>query len=207
MSDTLHVSLRSTSGTREARRLRRTGMVPAILYGHGEECVGLAAKREAIEAAIRHESRIVQLEGAVQTSALIRELQWDTYGTRPIHIDFIRVSASERVRVKVPIDMKGECPGLRAGGVLNLVMHEIELDCTADHVPDRLHAQVGHLELGHAIKVCDLELPPGASAVIDADETVVTCMLPGKKSIYEASAAAEPEVIGRTAEEGEAKAE
>ena len=61
MSDTLHVSLRSTSGTREARRLRRTGMVPAILYGHGEECVGLAAKREAIEAAIRHESRIVQL--------------------------------------------------------------------------------------------------------------------------------------------------
>ena len=74
-------------------------------------------------------------------------------------------------------------------------------------MPDRLHAQVGNLELGHVIKVRDLELPPGAKAFADADETVVTCALPGKKAHDEAGEPAEPAVIGRTAEEGEAQAE
>lgn len=208
MSDTLQVTLRSSTGSREARRLRRTGMVPAILYGHGEECVGLAARQDALLAAIRHESRIVNLEGAVKTGALIRELQWDTYGKEPIHVDFIRVDASERIHVKVPVDLKGECPGLKAGGVVNLLVHEIELECTADHVPERIHAQVGHLEVGHVIKVRDLELPPGARALADAEETVVTCALPGKKAHDETAAAGgEPEVIGHKTEEGAAPAE
>ena len=207
MSDTLQVTLRTSSGSREARRLRRTGAVPAILYGHGEACVGLSARRDALLLAIRHESRIVQLEGAVKTGALIKDLQWDTYGKEPLHIDFVRVSASERVKVKVPIDLKGECPGHKAGGIVNLAMHEIELECTADHVPDRLHAQVGQLELGHVIKVRDLELPPGATALADAEETVVTCALPGKKAHDEAGGTAEPEVISQHAKEGEAQAE
>lgn len=206
MSDTLQVTLRPSTGSREARRLRRTGMVPAILYGHGEACVGLAAKQDAVIAAIRHESRIVNLEGAVKTAALIRELQWDTYGKQPIHVDFVRVDASERIRVKVPVDLKGDCPGLKAGGIVNLVMHEIEIECTADHVPERVHALVGNLEVGHAIKVRDLDLPSGVAATAAADETVVTCTLPGKK-VQEEAAPVEPEVVGRKAEEGEASAE
>jgi len=208
MSDTLTVTLRSSTGSREARRLRRSGMVPAILYGHGEPCVGLAAKREDLEAAVRHGSRVVTLAGAVKTGALIRDLQWDTYGIKPLHVDFLRVSASDRIRVKVPVELKGECPGQRAGGILNLVLHEIELECTADHVPERVSAPVGHLELGHSIKVRELDMPAGARPVLDGEETVVTCALPGKKAIEEASAPAEPEVIGRKAEgeEGEAAA-
>lgn len=208
MSDTLTVTLRSSTGSREARRLRRAGMVPAILYGHGEASVGLAAKREDLETAVRHGSRVVTLAGAVKTGALIRELQWDTYGTRPIHVDFLRVSASDRIRVKVPVELKGECPGQRAGGIVNLVHHEIELECTADHVPERVFAPVGHLELGHSIKARDLELPAGARTVADGEETIVTCTLPGKKVVEEGAASAEPEVIGRKAdgEEGEAEA-
>ena len=205
MIDTLEVTLRKTTGSSEARRLRRSGMVPAILYGHGEPCVGLAAKREAVAAAVRHGSRVVELRGAVKTSALIREMQWDTFGVEPLHVDFVRVSASDRIRVKVPVDLKGDCPGQRSGGTVNLVLHEIEVECKADHVPERIHANVGHLELGHVLKVRDLELPEGDRAVPDADETVVTCML-GKKAGEEAAAApVEPEVIGRKpgAEEGE----
>lgn len=205
MIDTLEVTLRKTTGSSEARRLRRSGMVPAILYGHGEPCVGLAAKREAVAAAVRHGSRVVELRGAVKTSALIREMQWDTFGVEPLHVDFVRVSASDKIRVKVPVDLKGDCPGQRAGGTVNLVLHEIEVECKADHVPERIHANVGHLELGHVLKVRDLELPEGVRAVPDADETVVTCML-GKKAGEEAAAApVEPEVIGRKpgAEEGE----
>jgi large subunit ribosomal protein L25 len=205
MNDALEVTLRSTTGSAEARRLRRSGMVPAILYGHGEPCVGLAVKREAVEAAIRHASRIVQLEGAVKTGALIRELQWDTFGTVPLHVDFLRVSATDRVRVKVPVELKGECPGQRAGGTVTLVLHEIELECSADHVPERVHAPVGHLEVGHAVKIRELELPEAARAILDADETVVTCTVAGRKAAEEAAAAAEPEIIGRKAGAAEAE--
>lgn len=209
MSDTLEVVTRKAGGSRDSRRLRRAGMVPAILYGHGEKCVELAAKREAVEAVVRHGSRFVELTGAVKEGAIIRELQWDAMGSDPLHIDLLRVSKSDRVKVKVPIDLKGECPGQRSGGVLSLVMHEIELECTADTIPDHIHAQVGHLEVGHSIKVHDLQLPKGAKALADGDETVVTCLHPAKKAEEAGAAgAAEPEVIGRkAAEEGESEAE
>jgi len=208
MSDTLEVVPRKATGTRECRRLRRQGLVPAILYGHGEKCVGLAAKREAIEAVVRHGSRIVELKGAVKESALVRELQWDTYGIEPIHLDLLRVSKSDRIKVKVPIDLKGEAPGHRAGGIVTLLLHEIEIECTPDTIPEKIHAQVGKLDLGGVIKVHDLDLPKGARVVAEGDETVVSCTLPSKKGEEAAvPGAAEPELIGRKpAEEGEGEA-
>ena len=210
MSDTLEVIPRKANGSRDSRRLRRQGLVPAILYGHGEKCVELAAKREALEAVIRHGSRIVDLKGAVKESALVRELQWDTYGIEPIHVDLLRVSKSDRIKVKVPIDLKGEAPGHKAGGVVTLLVHEIEIECTPDTVPEKIHAQIGKLELGGVIKAHDLELPKGAKVTHAGDETIVSCTLPAKKGEEPAVAAgaAEPEVIGRKpAEEGAAEAE
>jgi len=208
MSDSVEVKLRKETGTRASRKLRREGLVPAVLYGHGEKCVDLVTTREAVQAAVRHGSRIVELKGAVKTGALIRELQWDTFGVEPVHIDFLRVSATDRVKVKVPVDLKGECPGLRAGGVVNLILHEIELECRADAVPEKIHAAVGKLQLGGTIKVHDLELPVGAKALVDADDAVVTCTLLVEKGEEAATGGAEPELIGRKpAEEGEAEAE
>jgi large subunit ribosomal protein L25 len=206
MSDSVEVKLRTVKGSRASRKLRREGLVPAILYGHGEKCIDLVATREAVQAAVRHGSRIVELKGAVKTGALIRELQWDTYGVEPVHIDFLRVSASDRVKVKVPIDMKGECPGHRAGGVVSLILHEIELECTADAVPEKVHVAVGKLNIGGVIKVHDLELPAGAKALVDGDDAVVTCTVAVEKGEDAALAGAEPELIGRKpTEEGEAE--
>ena len=208
MSDSVEVKLRKETGTRASRKLRREGLVPAVLYGHGEKCVDLVATREAVQAAVRHGSRIVELKGAVKTGALIRELQWDTFGVEPVHIDFLRVSATDRVKVKVPVDLKGECPGLRAGGVVNLILHEIELECRADAVPEKIHAAVGKLQLGGTIKVHDLELPAGAKALADADDAVVTCTVLVEKGEEATAGGAEPELIGRKpAEEGEGEAE
>jgi len=197
MNATVEVTLRKTTGSSEARRLRRGGLVPAILYGHKEPCVGLVAKRDALHAVIRHGSRIVQLDGAVKTAALIRDLQWDTFGIEPLHVDFLRVTAKDLVRIKVPVELKGDSPGHRAGGIVNLVLHEIELECKADQVPERVLVSIGHLELGHALKVKDLELPGGARAVLDGEDAVVTCMLPTRKGAEEAAPVVEPEVIGR----------
>ncbi|MFM8706747.1 MAG: 50S ribosomal protein L25 [Planctomycetia bacterium] len=209
MSDSVEVKLRTATGSRESRRLRRQGLVPAVLYGHGEKCVDLVTTREAVQAAVRHGSRLVELKGAVKTGALIRDLQWDTFGVEPLHVDFLRVSASDRVKVKVPVDLKGECPGQRAGGLLNLILHEIELECRADTIPERIHVAVGKLQLGGSIKVHDLELPAGAKALAAADEVVVACAVAVEKGEEAAAAGvAEPELIGRKpAEEGEAEAE
>jgi len=209
MSDTLEVLPRTAGGSRESRRLRRQGLVPAILYGHGEKCVPLAARRDAVEAVIRHGSRFVELTGAVKEGAVVRELQWDAMGSAPIHVDLLRVSKSDRVKVRVPLELKGEAPGQRSGGTVSLVMHEIEVECAAASIPERIHVSIGHLDIGHAIKVRDLELPAGMLATADADEPVVTCAIPGRKPEETAVAAAgEPEVIGRKpGEEGEAAAE
>jgi len=208
MSDSVEVKLRKETGTRASRKLRREGFVPAVLYGHGEKCVDLVATRDAVQAAVRHGSRIVELKGAVKTGALIRELQWDTFGVEPVHVDFLRVSATDRVKVKVPVDLKGECPGQRAGGVVSLILHEIELECRADAVPEKIHAAVGKLQIGGTIKVHDLELPAGAKALADADDAVVTCTVLVEKGEEAAAGGAEPELIGRKpTEEGEAEAE
>ncbi|MGA0039556.1 MAG: 50S ribosomal protein L25 [Pirellulales bacterium] len=200
-SESLEVMAREATGSNECRRMRKRGMVPAVLYGHGEECVNLMAKREAIEAVVRHGSVFVELHGAVTSGAVIRELQWDTFGTFPLHIDFVRASKTERVHVKVPLDMKGEAPGHRSGGVVTLVVHELELECTPDAIPDHLHAVINNLELGGTIKVRDLQLPEGARVIADADEVLVTCVKPGEKLESEDSSASEPEVIGRKAAE------
>lgn len=201
-SEALEVMARDGTGSKECQRLRRKGLVPAVLYGHGEACVNLAAKRESIEAVLRHGSMYVELQGAASGGAIIRETQWDTFGAEPLHIDFLRASRTERVKVKVPIDMKGEAPGHRNGGIVTLVVHELELECTPDAIPDHLHAMVGSLDVGGHITVADLELPAGAKVLADPSDVLVTCVRPGEKA--EAGAAsAEPEVIGRKAgEEG-----
>lgn len=205
-SESLEVMPREATGTKECRRLRRQGLVPAVLYGHGEECVNLVAKREAIEAVVRHGSMFIELHGAVTSGAVIRELQWDTFGTKPLHIDFLRASKTERVHVKVPLDMKGEAPGHKNGGVVTLVVHELELECTPDAIPDHLHAVINSLEVGGSVKVSDLQLPPGARVIADADEVLVTCVKPGEKPVEE-SEASEPEVIGRKSSEEEGAGE
>jgi len=204
-SESLEVMPREATGTKECRRMRRQGLVPAVLYGHGEECINLVAKREAIEAVVRHGSMFIELHGAVTSGAVIRELQWDTFGTKPLHIDFLRASKSERVHVKVPLDMKGEAPGHKNGGVVTLVVHELELECTPDAIPDHLHAVINSLEVGGSVKVSDLELPPGARVIAEPDEVLVTCVKPGEDT-EEETETAEPEVIGRKpADEGEAE--
>ena len=108
MSDLLEVTARSVTGTQACQKLRQEGHVPAVLYGHGETCVDLSVRRDAVEAMVRHGSKTVELTGAVKSPALVRELQWNAYGTIPLHIDFLRIDPSEKINVVVPIELRGE---------------------------------------------------------------------------------------------------
>jgi large subunit ribosomal protein L25 len=205
MAELLNVQPRGTLGKRNNRRLRASGSIPAVLYGHGEQTVCLAVPAHDLEAAVRHGSRVVTLSGAVNEQAFIRELQWDTWGMNVLHVDFTRISAHERVEVEVALELRGEAPGLKVGGVLEQLLHEIELECEATEIPEKLSVNVNSLKLDGSITAGQLELPRTATIRCPPETVIVQCVAPAvvpeEEVAVEEAAEVEPEVIGRKVEE------
>ncbi|NLF09976.1 MAG: 50S ribosomal protein L25 [Pirellulaceae bacterium] len=206
MAEQLAVEPRQITGKLNNRRLRRAGKIPAILYGHGLECVSLSVDADPLEAAIRHGSRLVNLTGVVNESAFIRDLQWNTWGTQIIHVDFTRVSEHEIVEVSLKVELRGEAPGLKEGGVVTQNIHEVEIACPASAIPEKLDINVNHLKLNDKITLADLPLPQGSKLLEeDLELIVVECVVPQEMPEEEAAEAApgEPEVIGEKAKDEE----
>jgi large subunit ribosomal protein L25 len=207
----LTTTRREGRGSRTAMKLRKQGQVPAVLYGHKEETVSLAVGAEEMHTVIRHKARVVDLQtaGAPTQKALIREIQWDHLGKEVLHVDFERVSADERIHVSVPIELRGIAPGVTGGGVLDQPLHSLAIECPAISVPDSIRVNIGELQVGAAIYVRELHLPEGVTTDVDPDSIVVHVVLKQAEPEPTAPApgAAEPEVIGRKAEEGEEEKE
>jgi large subunit ribosomal protein L25 len=200
----LAVQPREAQGKHGNRRLRQSGIIPGVLYGHGLECVPLGVAADALTAAIRHGSRLVSLTGAVTESAFIRDLQWDTWGTHIIHVDFTRISEHEIVEVRVHVELRGEAPGVREGGVVVQHIHEVEIACPASVIPEKLAVNINHLALNQSILLSALVLPEGAKILAaDMAATVVECIVPVEMPEEGAAEAVpgEPEIIGAKAEE------
>jgi len=205
MAETLNVKTRESRGKREAKRLRSAGTIPAILYGHGEANRSLSLSAEEMASVVRHGGRIVELKGDVNEKALIRELQFDTYGQHVLHVDLARVSEHERIEVKVSVELRGQSVGVKDGGVLEHFIHEVEIECEALSIPDKLELNVSALKVGDSLTVGDIPLPSGVTLVSDADGLVVH-VIEARGEEEEAGAgagAAEPEVIGRKAADEE----
>ena len=204
MAEQLAVKIRKERGTSKIKKLRRAGMIPAVLYGHGQENVCLALQADAVATALRHGSRFVNLTGEVTDNALIRELQWDTYGLEVLHVDFARVSLDERIHLKVPVELKGHAQGAKDGGVVQHIIHEIEIECTATSIPEKVFLNVANLALGGHLSAKDIALPEGVKLLVpDGEEFVVTCAKPIEASDEAAvggGEGAEPELIRKPKE-------
>jgi large subunit ribosomal protein L25 len=211
MAEVLNVSVRNELGSGPVRRLRRAGRTPAILYGHGEANVSLSIPTSEIKAALRHGSKLVDLQGSLSEKALIRIVQWDCYGSDVLHVDLTRVSESERVEVTVSLELKGEAPGLKEGGIVDHHLFDVEIECPAGEIPDKLVASIKNLHLGQSLTLADVVLPPHVTLVTPLDTVVVSCQAQGLGEELEEEAAAgetdEPEVIGRKAEDDEEEAD
>ncbi len=204
MTDVLHVVIRKELGTGQVRRLRRGGQTPAILYGHGEQNVNLAIPTAEVDAALRHGRKLVELQGGVREKALIRAVQWDSYGSEVLHLDLTRVSEQERVQVTVSLELKGEAPGSKEGGIVDHHLFDVEIECPAGEIPDKLIVSIRNLHLGQSIVLADVPLPPHVALVTLPDSLVVSCyaQVPIEEADQAAAAGAgEPEVIGRRAED------
>ena len=205
MSVALQVSLRESSGRRSSRRIRSSGQIPAILYGHGEPNVALAVNSDALRAALKKHAHVVTLTGGVDQEALIKDVQYDYLGVEILHIDFGRVSKGERLELSMPVHTKGEAPAVREGGVVTLVLHEIQISCPVSNVPNDLMIDVTGLHMDQSLHASDIKLPEGVQLVTDPSAVVVTCTAPVIE-VEEATGPAEPEVIeekGKSDEDGE----
>jgi large subunit ribosomal protein L25 len=205
MSEQIPTVARSKGGKHSNRRLRYSGQTPAVLYGHGEANVCLSVPSETIAAAVRHGSRLVGLTGAVNESAFIRELQWDTYGTEVLHVDFTRISVDELVKVHVTVELRGHAPGVKNGGAVEQLIHDVQIECPAGSIPEKLFVSVNHLNLDQTITLAQLELPAKSKVFGDPEDVVVQCVIPVEKPDLEGGEAGEgePEVIGAKKEEEE----
>lgn len=177
----IKASGRQRAGTGAARAVRRQGMVPGIVYGAEKDAQNVAVDFNELRKLVqrgRFLSTVFSLsvDGAKER-VLPREVQFDPIKDLPVHVDFQRIAADGRVRVGVPVKFFNEAlsPGLKRGGVLNIVRHEIELWCPADSIPAFLEANLEGLEIGRSIHISAIKLPDGVRPTItDRDFTVAT---------------------------------
>ena len=205
--DVLNVSKRDSRGTANARRDRRAGKIPAVLYGHGKDCISLSVPSEEVNLVIRRGGQFVNLAGDVSESALIRDVQWDPLGTDVLHLDLARVKADETVEISVSIELRGEAPGIRQGGVVQHSLHEVLMECPVTAIPEKISATINSLELDQSLTLADLEFPEGIKLLADPETVVVQCVEAAEELDEEEagvpSGSVEPEVIGRKAEDEE----
>ena len=202
----LNVQIRQSHGKRRNRRLRAGGSVPAVLYGHKRDVISLTLAQDEIAAVVRGGNRFVTLRGAINEDAFIKECQWDTWGNKILHIDFARVSAHEKIRVTVAIELRGEAPGTKDGGVVKHTLHSVELECEAASIPEKIEVNINNLAFNQILHVSDLVLPPGAKALAEPTTVVVGCTPQVEVSEESVDASgAEPEIIGRKKAEEEAE--
>ena len=158
----LVVRLRAEQGSAACRRLRWSGQVPGNIYGHNAPPVSVVIGSDQLTPVLMSGAKVVdvELDGKID-KAVVREIQWDTFGRTINHFDLLRVDPNERVNIVVPLELKGTAPGVVMGGVLEHVMHSITIDCLAYQIPDSIPVRIGSLELGKSIHVSDLVLPEG----------------------------------------------
>jgi large subunit ribosomal protein L25 len=193
----LAAETRSEAGKGAAHRLRASGRVPAVLYGHGSKPEHLSVDARQFGQALRTDAGVnvlIELEvGKTRHLALAKEIQRHPIRGSFIHVDFIQVRRGEKVHVQVPVHLVGEAPGVREGGIADQDLYQLNVEAEVTAVPEAVDADVSGLAIGDVLRVADLKAPEGAVILDDPEASVVSVVAP----------AVEPEPAAEEAEEGE----
>lgn len=185
MVETISALPREARGKGGARRTRREGRIPAVIYGNKQEPVTLSLERRRLVQALGNPQFFirlldVELEGQ-KHRVLPREVQYHPVSDAPLHVDFLRFDPDRRIAVAVPVRFEGEkdSPGIKRGGILNVVRHEVEVNCTADNIPPEIVLDLSGLEIGESMHASVVTLPEEVDFVIsDRDFTIATIASP-----------------------------
>jgi large subunit ribosomal protein L25 len=187
MSETLHLpaETRERAGKGASRALRREGRTPAVIYGGNQDPVAIHVEEKELRRQLgtgHFFNSIVELTvGGETVRTLPKDVAFHPVSERPLHADFLRISANAPVEVLVPVLFINEAksPGLKKGGVLNIVRHELDLICEADKIPDDIAIDVSGVDIGESIHISSVTLPAGSrSAITDRDFTIATIVAP-----------------------------
>jgi len=203
------VEKRQSRGKNEARRTRKTGKIPAVVYGAGKDTVPITVNVRSLADAFRGGAGenaifLLKLGDTGETRhAMIREFQRDPVSRRPVHLDFVRVLMDTKIRVRVPVEVVGIARGVKTdAGILDFVTREIEIECLPGNIPEHLPLDVTELGIGDALRISDLKAPEGVEVVDDLEKVIVHVAHPAAEEVVapvEAEAVAgelaEPEVL------------
>ncbi len=204
---------REGTGKGVARKLRAAGRIPGVIYGHAREPRALSVETHAFElmlekVAYRTTVFEVDIDGA-KSNALIREIQRHPFRKEILHVDFQELVAGEKVTVRVPIAYVGASIGVKEGGIIDQIMHELEIHVDPMQIPNHLDVDITNLGIGRSLHVSDLQMPEGIEVLDDENATVCTCAAPkaAEETVVtpaEGAVVAEPEVLtkGKKEEEG-----
>jgi large subunit ribosomal protein L25 len=184
---------REAVGKGPARRVRSAGDVPVIMYGHGRASVPLRVNARELAPYVHHTGLLkLKVEGRSRSvSAIIKDVQYDMLRGAVRHVDFQEVRADEVITATIPIEHHGTPAGEAHGGMLDQILHEIDIRCAVNRLPETIRVEVAGLGLDEALYVRDLPLPEGATADAEPDQIVFTVTLPRVEA--EAGAAEEAE--------------
>jgi large subunit ribosomal protein L25 len=200
---TLTAELRRRAGTGGAREARRGGKIPAVIYGNAQDSLMISLDGAELAKHLRRPgflTHVFEIDvGGRKERVLPRDVQQDPVSGRPLHVDFMRFSAGTKITVEVEVhfDNEDKAPGLKRGGVLNVVMRTIELVCSPDAIPQSVTVDLAGLEVGDVIHVGAVTLPAGAElADTDEDATIASIAAPSTEEAKQPAEEGESETAG-----------
>jgi len=204
----IEADLRETTGRGEARRLRRAGLTPAVIYGGDKPELAITINTMSTAKLLDQEafySSIVELKvkgSRGSNKALVKDVQWHPVRDEAIHIDFYRVSSSDMVHMEVPLHAVNAetCPGVKKGGLLEIIRHTLEVTCRADSIPEHIDVSCDGLEVGDSLHIEDVALPDGVQIQHEVNFTVLTIAAPKVEKASEEEEEAEVETAAADSE-------
>lgn len=215
---TLNAKVRQERGSQKSRQLRDAGKVPAIVYGGAKggkpnhDVHHVVIEKDALKELLKHHNLLIDLtiDGGEQATTILKEVQWDVFRERVMHVDFERIDVTKALRVKIPVILKGTPKGIAKGGQLRHELHDLEIEAMIKDVPEDIVVRVDDMDLDQVMRVKELKLPTNVKVITDGEQAVAAVRPPvieaepvAPAEGAEGAAPAEPEVIGRKKEEGE----
>jgi large subunit ribosomal protein L25 len=206
-SSLLKAEMREQTGSSHAAQVRKSGRIPAVVYGHKEKPVAISLDAHTLIEGLHHGHRLMDVQiGKKQEKMIVKDLQYDHLGRNIIHVDLMRVDVTETIRVAVPIELKGTAKGTHEGGVVQVHTNSIEVECMVTEIPKSIIVNVKDVGIGDTVHASDIEMPAGVKLASAPTMLIVTCSVIAEIKTteeLEAEMPVAPEVIGEVKEEGE----
>ncbi|HTB69931.1 MAG TPA: 50S ribosomal protein L25 [Solirubrobacteraceae bacterium] len=210
-STKLDVRSRAPEGSRAARRLRRSGRVPGVLYGGGGDSVGFDVDSRDLRLALAKSGAVLDLsiDGAKATPVVLKEAQRDPVRGETVHIDLLRVRLDQAIHAVVPLELEGtdDAPGVKEGGILEQIVRELNVEALPTAIPESIVQAVGEMQIGDTIGLDQVAMPDGVTLLDEVEDVVVATLSPPRLQAEADELEAETELVGEGEEGAEAAAD